>query len=423
MRFALDSSHQDFAASIDALLTKSDMPAVIRSWNDGDTEPGKKLWQRLSETGVNGLVISEEHDGLGADAVDLVVALEQLGRHAVPGPVVETIAVAPTLLASVAPERLSALAEGSLATVAAPPRTPFALDADAVDLVLLAQDGAVSLGVPGEAKASVDLSRKLYAVSAGESLGSADFSAAFDMGALATAAQLQGLGQTLLEVTTEYAKQRKQFGKVIGQFQAMKHHLAEVAVSLEMARPLLHGAALSVRDQSADASRDISAAKVACGGCCVQGRSRRTPGSRRHRLHDGTRSLLVAHQGTGAAHPRGAHRPSIAHASSKRWLHHEHRHRRPGSIARIGTRSPEQAFRLRCRPRRHHHRDRLRRRFVEQAVRADRRRRVGDSGGVRRRRSRFGRGTRGPGGIGPHADPVTDAGFGDSCRTGTAAFR
>ncbi|ARE32630.1 acyl-CoA dehydrogenase family protein [Rhodococcus qingshengii] len=265
MRFALDSSHQDFAASIDALLTKSDMPAVIRSWNDGDTEPGKKLWQRLAETGVNGLVISEEHDGLGADAVDLVVALEQLGRHAVPGPVVETIAVAPTLLASVAPERLSALAEGSLATVAAPPRTPFALDADAVDLVLLAQDGAVSLGVPGEAKASVDLSRKLYEVSAGESLGSADFSAAFDMGALATAAQLQGLGQTLLEVTTEYAKQRKQFGKVIGQFQAMKHHLAEVAVSLEMARPLLHGAALSVRDQSADASRDISAAKVACG--------------------------------------------------------------------------------------------------------------------------------------------------------------
>ena len=132
MRFALDSSHQDFAASIDALLTKSDMPAVIRSWNDGDTEPGKKLWQRLAETGVNGLVISEEHDGLGADAVDLVVALEQLGRHAVPGPVVETIAVAPTLLASVAPERLSALAEGSLATVAAPPRTPFALDADAV---------------------------------------------------------------------------------------------------------------------------------------------------------------------------------------------------------------------------------------------------------------------------------------------------
>lgn len=270
MRFALDSSHQDFAASIDALLTKSDMPAVIRAWNDGDTAPGKKVWQRLAETGVNGLVIAEEHDGLGADAIDLVVAIEQLGRHAVPGPVVETIAVVPTLLASVAPERLSALAEGSLATVAAPPHTPFALDANSVDLVLLAQGGAVNLGVAGEAKASVDLSRKLFEVTAGESLGSADFSAAFDMGALATAAQLQGLGQTLLEISTEYAKQRKQFGKVIGQFQAMKHHLAEVAVSLEMARPLLHGAALSVRDGSADASRDISAAKVACGDAAYQ---------------------------------------------------------------------------------------------------------------------------------------------------------
>ncbi|OYD66780.1 acyl-CoA dehydrogenase family protein [Rhodococcus sp. OK302] len=265
MRFALDSSHQDFAASIDALLTKSDMPAVIRAWNDGDTAPGKKVWQRLAETGVNGLVIAEEHDGLGADAIDLVVAIEQLGRHAVPGPVVETIAVVPTLLASVAPERLSALAEGSLATVAAPPNTPFALDANSVDLVLLAQGGAVNLGVIGEAKASVDLSRKLFEVTAGDSLGNADFSAAFDMGALATAAQLLGLGQTLLEISTEYAKQRKQFGKVIGQFQAIKHHLAEVAVSLEMARPLLHGAALSVRDGSADASRDISAAKVACG--------------------------------------------------------------------------------------------------------------------------------------------------------------
>ena len=240
MRFALDSSHQDFAASIDALLTKSDMPAVIRSWNDGDTEPGKKLWQRLSETGVNGLVISEEHDGLGADAVDLVVALEQLGRHAVPrtgrrndrrGADAPGFRCTGTSLCS---RRGFA---GNRRSSPAPHRsrsTPMRWI-----WFCSRRDGAVSLGVPGEAKASVDLSRKLYAVSAGESLGSADFSAAFDMGALATAAQLQGLGQTLLEVTTEYAKQRKQFGKVIGQFQAMKHHLAEVAVSLEMARPLL----------------------------------------------------------------------------------------------------------------------------------------------------------------------------------------
>ncbi|KXF54321.1 acyl-CoA dehydrogenase [Rhodococcus sp. SC4] len=265
MRFTLDSSHQDFASSIDALLSKSDMPAVIRSWNTGDTGPGLKVWQRLAETGVNGLLIADEHDGLGADAVDLVVAVEQLGRHAVPGPVAETVAVVPALLAQVAPDRLAAFASGSLATAAAAPHVPFAVDADSADLVVLVDGATVRLGQAGAVQTSVDQSRRLFPLTAGDALGDVDFGPAFDLGALATAAQLQGLGQTLLDVTTDYAKQRKQFGKVIGQFQAVKHHLAEVAVGLEMSRPLLHGAAMSVRDGSADSSRDVSAAKVACG--------------------------------------------------------------------------------------------------------------------------------------------------------------
>ncbi|MGW5144727.1 acyl-CoA dehydrogenase family protein [Rhodococcus koreensis] len=265
MRFTLDSSHQDFASSIDALLSKADMPAVIRSWNTGDTGPGLKVWQRLAETGVNGLLVSEEHDGLGADTVDLVVAVEQLGRHAVPGPVAETVAVAPALLAQADPDRLSALASGLLATVAAGPHVPFAVDADSADLVLLVDGTTLNLGRAGAVQNSVDQSRRLFPLTAGKTLGDVDFAPAFDLGALATAAQLQGLGQTLLDVTTDYAKQRKQFGKPIGQFQAIKHHLAEVAVGLEMSRPLLHGAALAVRDVSADSSRDVSAAKVACG--------------------------------------------------------------------------------------------------------------------------------------------------------------
>ncbi|MEZ5151463.1 acyl-CoA dehydrogenase family protein [Rhodococcus zopfii] len=265
MRFALDESHEDFAASIDALLTKSDMPAVIRAWNTGDTAPGLKVWQRLAETGVNGLLVPEEHDGLGADAIDLVVAVEQLGRHAVPGPVVETVAVAPALLAAVAPGRLAALASGSLATVAAAPHVPYAVDADAADLVLLVQDSTVSTGVAGDVHGSVDPARRLFAVTAADALGTADFTGAFDLGALATAAQLLGLGRTLLDTSTEYTQQRKQFGRVIGSFQAIKHQLAEVAVALEMARPLLLGAALAVRDGLPTASRDVSAAKVACG--------------------------------------------------------------------------------------------------------------------------------------------------------------
>lgn len=265
MRFALDSSHRDFASSIDALLARADMPSVIRSWSGGDTGQGLEVWRRLAETGVNGLLIADQDGGLGADAVDLVVAVEQLGRYAVPGPVAETIAVAPALLAQTDPTRLAALATGSLATVAAAPHVGFAVDADSAGIALFVDGRSMSTGRIGAGRNSVDRSRRLFPLTAGEPLGDVDFLPAFDLGALATAAQLQGLGQTLLDISTDYAKQRTQFGKLIGQFQAVKHHLADVAVRLEMSRPLLHAAALSVRDVSVDSTRDVSAAKVACG--------------------------------------------------------------------------------------------------------------------------------------------------------------
>ncbi|HEX6452081.1 MAG TPA: acyl-CoA dehydrogenase family protein, partial [Trebonia sp.] len=85
--------------------------------------------------------------------------------------------------------------------------------------------------------------------------------AAYDMGALLTAAQLSGLGDRLLEITVEYAKTRQQFGRPIGEFQAVKHHLADAYVALEHARPLLYGAALSYG--TPDFTRDVSAAKAA----------------------------------------------------------------------------------------------------------------------------------------------------------------
>ncbi|HTH87488.1 acyl-CoA dehydrogenase family protein, partial [Mycobacterium sp.] len=80
---------------------------------------------------------------------------------------------------------------------------------------------------------------------------------------LATAAQLVGAGQALLDASVEYAKQRSQFGKVIGTYQAIKHKLADVHIAIELTRPLVYGAALSLADNSEDTARDVSAAKVA----------------------------------------------------------------------------------------------------------------------------------------------------------------
>jgi alkylation response protein AidB-like acyl-CoA dehydrogenase len=266
MRFDLDEQQRDFAASIDAALGAADLPAAVRAWAQGDTAPGRKVWAQLADLGVTALAVSEKFDGIEAHPVDLVVATERLGRWCVPGPVTESIAVAPVLLA--ADDRSSALATGELiATVALPPQVPRAVDADSAGLILVAgqKDGAgqVSDGTAGKERESVDPSRKLFEVATSGEAQPADVARAYEFGVLATSAQLIGAGQALLDTSVAYAKQRSQFGKVIGTYQAIKHKLADVHIALELARPLVYGAALSLADNSADTARDVSAAKVA----------------------------------------------------------------------------------------------------------------------------------------------------------------
>jgi alkylation response protein AidB-like acyl-CoA dehydrogenase len=103
----------------------------------------------------------------------------------------------------------------------------------------------------------------LFDVSASGDVQPADVARAYEFGVLATAAQLVGAGQALLDASVEYAKQRSQFGKVIGTYQAIKHKLADVHIAIELARPLVYGAALSLADGAPETARDVSAAKVA----------------------------------------------------------------------------------------------------------------------------------------------------------------
>ena len=237
MNFQPDPELLEFAAAVRGLLADADVPAIVRSWAAGDAAPGRKLWTRLTELGL---------DGLAAGPVGVVLAFEELGRAAVPGPYVESLAA------------LREFSAGSMTTVAWEPLVPFALDADLADTAYAVVGEELFAATPGARSESVDPARRLVAVSRGERVGELAPSA-FERAALATAAQLHGLGAALLERATEYAKQRQQFGKVIGSFQAVKHQLADVAVGLELARPLLFGAALSL------SPRDVSAAKVACG--------------------------------------------------------------------------------------------------------------------------------------------------------------
>ncbi|MGQ9406613.1 acyl-CoA dehydrogenase family protein [Mycolicibacterium gilvum] len=262
MNFEIDDQQRDFAASIDAALGAADLPAAVRAWGEGATAPGRKVWSQLTDLGVTALMVPEKFDGIEAHPVDLVVALERLGRWNVPGPVTESIAVAPILLGD--DDRVGALASGELiATVAAPPLVPRAVDADTAGLILLAGESTVADAEKGTPHESVDPARKLFEVTASGEARPADVERAFEFGALATAAQLVGAAQAMLDASVEYAKQRSQFGTIIGTYQAIKHKLADVLIAVELARPLVYGAALSLADGSQDTARDVSAAKVA----------------------------------------------------------------------------------------------------------------------------------------------------------------
>ena len=221
----------------------------------------------------------ESCDGLGAHPVDLVVACEELGHHPLPGPVAESVAAVPQLLAalpgppvtgSLARGWLAALASGDLiATLARPPLLPCALDADATGLALLADEGSVWLATPGARLESADPARRLFEVSPDQPLAAGPdaepaISRATGYGTLASAALLLGAGRGLLEAAARHAKTREQFGRPVGAFQAVQHALAGVLVGLEFARPLLYAAAVALGAGAPTTARDISAARVAC---------------------------------------------------------------------------------------------------------------------------------------------------------------
>lgn len=266
MRFTLSPEQRDFASSIDDLLANADTPTVVRAWANGEHEPGLRLWRRLADLGVTALAVPDAHGGLGASAVDLTVAIEALGRHAVPGPVVESIAALPVLLADSGHTKwLAELGSGDrIGTLAWPPHVPYAVDADVADVRVCVADGTLRKFVPGASMSSVDGTRQLSEVAAGDAIGPAQADRSWSYGVLACGAQLLGAGRRLLEMSVDYATQRSQYGNPIGGYQAIKHLLADAVTQLELARPLLYGAAVSLDTGSPSVARDVSAARVAC---------------------------------------------------------------------------------------------------------------------------------------------------------------
>ncbi|MFJ7207415.1 acyl-CoA dehydrogenase family protein [Streptomyces sp. NPDC098789] len=272
MRFLPTDEQSDFARTLRALLGAADVPAVVRSWSAGTYGPGRALWSRLADTGLLALAAPQEYEGLGPLPVELALGFVELGRAAVPGPLVET-AAAVALLSDLGDDALAKrfvpglVSGGAVATLVLPGGGPYAVDAVAADHVFAVSPGGelrLAAG-PGAELASLDPARRLSLPSpGGELLASgpqvtAAAATALRWARLLTAAQCLGVGEALLARTVEYAKQRTQFGVAIGSFQAVKHRLADTLIGLEFARPLVWAAALGLDP------REIAAAKVRAG--------------------------------------------------------------------------------------------------------------------------------------------------------------
>ncbi|MER7665073.1 acyl-CoA dehydrogenase family protein [Streptomyces sp. NPDC096193] len=275
------SEQLGFVRSLEAMLTAADVPSAARAWAAGDRAPGRAVWSRLADAGLFALAAPETYDGVGPLPVELALAFTELGRAAVPGPLVETAVVAALLtglaeLGDAAPAKrlLPGLVAGDgTATLTVAGHGTRALDPDAADLVLVvepeAADGEAARlrCAPGHGavRVSADPVRRLAAPLAGGAIlaSGPHLAAAADRAAalarLLTAAQALGVGLTLLDRTVAHVKQRTQFGVAVGSFQAVKHRLADTLIGLEFARPLLHAAALTL------APADICAAKVTAG--------------------------------------------------------------------------------------------------------------------------------------------------------------
>ncbi|MGW1291450.1 acyl-CoA dehydrogenase family protein [Streptomyces sp. NPDC002533] len=281
MRFLLTDEQREFGRALDALLTASDTPAVLRAWAAGDHSPGRALWGRLADAGVFALAVPEAYGGVGPLPVEAAVACVELGRHAVPGPVAETLAAGVLLAGAggpVAEEWLPGIASGTaVVSLTLEGYGPYAADANAADAVFTVTGDELRLAPgPGPSTASADPARRLFRpepggapVAKGPAIRAAA-RAAGDWAAFATAALALGCGEELLRATVAYVKQRTQFGVPVGSFQAVKHRLADTLLGLEFARPLLYGAAVELAGTGAGGGSPgtgaaVAAAKVAAG--------------------------------------------------------------------------------------------------------------------------------------------------------------
>jgi alkylation response protein AidB-like acyl-CoA dehydrogenase len=227
----------------------------------------RDLWRALGGMGVFALTLPEAVGGVGLGLADATIVSEELGRACVPGPIIGTT-LAAGLPAELVGDLAARAAAGEAIVGVVPAGDPAFVEhlAGLDALLVVADDGVTLVDPPGGARSverPLDPLTPVHVVDSlpgGRPVGGPDLAAQLRRaGALMSAALQVGLADAAVSLATDYAKERTQFGKEIGSFQAVKHLLADAQVEVEVARAAVQAAGVELDDLLAG-DRDLAGA-------------------------------------------------------------------------------------------------------------------------------------------------------------------
>lgn len=230
-------------STVAALIDKHASPAKVREAMSSARGYDEALWSLLCEqVGVAALLLPEKFDGAGGELADAAAVLEELGRVLAPTPLLGTTLAQVALLAADSPdvETLEGLASGILiGTVIFD--ADYVVNGSIADVAIAATEGSLARwsAVRAEAADTMDPTRRLARLTPGAATTIAADPGLADTAALLLAAEQIGAATRCLELTVDYCKERVQFGRPIGSFQALKHRLADLYVSVQSARAVV----------------------------------------------------------------------------------------------------------------------------------------------------------------------------------------
>lgn len=300
----------DFEPTDDQVALQAELRRLLADRVDPDarravaTMPGavdRDLWRTLGGMGIFALTRAEADGGVGLGLADATLVFEELGRAAVPGPLIGTF-LAAGLDHTVAGRAATGDAVVGLAPAG---EATFVEHLDALDALLLVGDDGVALADPPAggrpADRPLDPLTPVHAVDtlpAGEHLGGPPLAARLRTTAGLLAAALQvGLADAAVALATGHARQRTQFGRAIGSFQAVKHLLADAQVQVEVARAAVQAAGVTLDDAAADAAEPAVAQRAADSARIVASRA----------ADRATRACVQVHGGMGFTWELDAH--------------------------------------------------------------------------------------------------------------------